>query len=91
VPRIFNPLPTCQEEWNYFKSNPNLDLVSEIKGFKVDEIEVLQLAANGILFELSSYLSIGADLLGGQIYPKTYFYKLFTVSHIKHECTETQF
>ena len=90
MPKIFNPLPTCQEEWDYFEANPNLDLVCEIKGFQVDEIEVLQLA-NGILFELSEYMSIGADLLGGQIYPKTYFYKLFTVSHIKHDCTETQF
>ena len=36
-------------------------------------------------------MTIGADLLSGQIHPKTYFYKLYTVSHIKHECTEMQF
>lgn len=86
APKIFNPLPTCDEEWDYFKQNPSLDLVDVIQGFQIDEVEVLQLS-NGILLELLDYDLNGVDLLSGQIHPNTYFYKLYQVSHINHKCS----
>ena len=67
-----------------------LAAVTDVRaGAEVDEIAILE--TNGILKEIDQYSQVGIDLLTNQTNENTYFYNLYTVNHIRHKCSKTQF